>query len=260
MATLQSSSPRSLPRGLESGRGTTSLQRRDTGFPLRGNDAVGSWRVTCIRNLKISASYRVPFAPWPRCTRSTVAPTTKCARAAPSTRRSPMFMRIEAKYSVPRRLRDESINVAAGRHEVASTRDERALRYADHCCTLSEGRFDITSGVLRRAWDFRRAPPRRDGRPRGRRVARADRLGARGWRNGTVRLAKPGMELDFGGIGKEYAARSRGDDPSGKRRLACTGESWWRRACGRRPGEWHAWHIGITHPASRSPPSSPRWT
>ncbi len=34
------------------------------------------------------------------------------------------------------------------------------LGYADQCHRLSDGRFDITSGVLRRAWDFRRSPPR----------------------------------------------------------------------------------------------------
>ena len=71
-------------------------------------------------------------------------------------------LRIEAKYS---RYRDDSvtsaINRAAGQGAVAiDDETEALLRYAGQCHELSEGRFDITSGVLRRAWDFRRDPPR----------------------------------------------------------------------------------------------------
>src|SRR5438552_12395597 len=74
-------------------------------------------------------------------------------------------LRIEAKYS---RYRDDSvttrINRAAGRERVAIDAETAALlRYADQCFRLSEGRFDITSGVLRRGWEFRaktvRVPP-----------------------------------------------------------------------------------------------------
>src|SRR2546428_1478975 len=70
--------------------------------------------------------------------------------------------RIEAKYS---RYRDDSlttkINRAAGGVPVAIDAETAALlRYADQCHTLSGGRFDLTSGVLRRAWNFRATPPR----------------------------------------------------------------------------------------------------
>src|SRR6476646_12130754 len=70
--------------------------------------------------------------------------------------------RIEAKYS---RYRGDSvtarINSAAGGAAVAIDAETYALLgYADRCHVLSNGRFDITSGVLRRAWDFRRSPPR----------------------------------------------------------------------------------------------------
>lgn len=77
------------------------------------------------------------------------------------------------------------------------------MDYADTCHRLSAGSFDITSGVLRKVWCF-------DG---------SDRLPARkavnrilalvGWH--TVQWRKPylqmrpGMEIDLGGIGKEYA-------------------------------------------------------
>ena len=53
------------------------------------------------------------------------------------------------------------------------------LSYADRCHRLTDGRFDLTSGVLRRAWDFRRVPPRIPDAASARRRGRADRLGPR---------------------------------------------------------------------------------
>ena len=74
--------------------------------------------------------------------------------------------RIERTYS---RYRADSvvsrINAAAGRYRVECD-DETAqlFAYADHLYRASGGLFDITSGVLRRAWDFRqpRVPHARD--------------------------------------------------------------------------------------------------
>jgi len=117
-------------------------------------------------------------------------------------------LRIEAKYS---RYRDDSvttaINRAAGLREVAIDAETAALlRYADHCHALSRGHFDITSGVLRRAWDFRSASPRVPD------AAEVEALRALvgwehvQWSGEAVRLELHGMEIDFGGIGKEYAA------------------------------------------------------
>jgi thiamine biosynthesis lipoprotein len=117
-------------------------------------------------------------------------------------------LRIEAKYS---RYRDDSvttaINRAAGGAAVAIDGETAALlSYADRCHALSGGRFDITSGVLRRAWDFRRTPPQL---PDDSLVAASTAL--IGWGSverdeRAVRLPRIGMEIDFGGIGKEYAA------------------------------------------------------
>ena len=116
--------------------------------------------------------------------------------------------RIEHKYS---RYRDDSvvtrINREAGRAEVAIDPETAALlRYADQCYRLSGTLFDITSGALRRAWDFRRTPPRL---PTGAELEAA--VSAIGWcdvewSDHTIRLPRPGMEIDFGGICKEYAA------------------------------------------------------
>ncbi|MGV7210113.1 FAD:protein FMN transferase [Oxalobacteraceae bacterium A2-2] len=113
--------------------------------------------------------------------------------------------RIEQKYS--RYLADSvvsRINSAAGLHAVECDEETAALlAYADRLHAASEGRFDITSGVLRKAWDFRsgRLP----------KAGALDRLlPLVGWGKvvcGQARVFLPlrGMELDFGGFGKEYA-------------------------------------------------------
>ena len=114
-------------------------------------------------------------------------------------------LRIEAKYS---RYRADSVvsrvNAAAGGEPVAIDAETAALlAFADAAHRNSGGLFDPTSGVLRRAWDFRnsRVPSQAELAPLLARIgwARVER-GA-----DTVRLAEPGMELDFGGFGKEYA-------------------------------------------------------
>ena len=116
--------------------------------------------------------------------------------------------RIEAKYS---RYRDDSltsrINRAAGAMPVPIDDETAALlRYADRCFALSGGKFDLTSGALRRVWDFRAASPRL---PDAAALAAARAL--IGWHDvewddRAIRLPRAGMEIDFGGLGKEYAA------------------------------------------------------
>lgn len=115
--------------------------------------------------------------------------------------------RIERLWS---RYRPDSIvskiNAAAGTAEPVPVDPETAamLDFAARLHGLSGGRFDLTSGVLRHAWDFRRAvrPERAHLR------ALLERVGWSRvqWDGGAIRLPEPGMELDFGGIGKEYAA------------------------------------------------------
>lgn len=79
----------------------------------------------------------------------------------------------------------------------------RLLSYADQCYQMSGGRFDVTSGVLRHAWRF-------DGSDRLPEQALINSLLTRvGWlrvQYGEDWILLPdGMELDLGGIGKEYA-------------------------------------------------------
>jgi thiamine biosynthesis lipoprotein len=112
--------------------------------------------------------------------------------------------RVERKFS---RYRDDS--VTAWIHENRGTRievDEETaslIDFASRCFELSDGLFDITSGVLRRAWKFDgsdRVPDSgaiRNLLP----LVGFDKLE---WRSPHLKLPS-GMELDFGGIGKEYA-------------------------------------------------------
>lgn len=116
-------------------------------------------------------------------------------------------LRVEAKYS---RYRDDSIisqiNHAAGNGEFIQCDDETnwLLGCANELYIESGGLFDATSGILRRAWDFSKPVlPTQD--------QLEPLLALVGWdkveRNGNaVRLTAEGMQLDFGGFGKEYAA------------------------------------------------------
>ena len=78
------------------------------------------------------------------------------------------------------------------------------LDYAWACYLKSEGLLDISSGILRRAWDFKVGTlPEQEAID-----ALLPKVGLNkaAWKNPVLRFPVPGMELDFGGIGKEYAA------------------------------------------------------
>ena len=112
--------------------------------------------------------------------------------------------RIEWKYSRYRRgsIIDE-INRANGRRFEVDEETARLLEFATEMYGLSKQRFDITSGVLRRVWNF-------DG---GSQVPSSQDIEAVlelvGWHRvdwSSPWLQMPaGMEIDLGGIGKEYA-------------------------------------------------------
>jgi len=120
--------------------------------------------------------------------------------------------RIEAKYS---RYRDDSvtsrINRAAGAQAVVIDDETAALlRYADDCHGVSGGLFDITSGVLRRAWNFKAESPRLPPAHELEACLRLIGWNSVEWDAHRVRLPRRGMEIAFGGIGKEYAADRAG--------------------------------------------------
>ncbi len=123
----------------------------------------------------------------------------------------------------------------AGRRSMPRPRRSSRTRIA--ASRKAAGCFDLTSGVLRRAWDFRRQPPRaprrrRRSRPRARSIGWADVE----WDERTIRLPRAGMEIDFGGIGKEYAADRMRDDLHRARRRARPRQSGRRRPRHRRAG------------------------
>jgi len=112
--------------------------------------------------------------------------------------------RIEHKFS---RYRDDNlvhtINQADGRVVTVDEETAKLLDFAQECYTLSQGLFDITSGLLRKAWRFNdqaRIPTR------SKLAAILRNIGWNRveWNTPHLRLRK-GMEIDFGGFGKEYA-------------------------------------------------------
>jgi len=118
-------------------------------------------------------------------------------------------LRIEAKYS---RYRDDSalsrINRSAGDERGVVVDDETAalLDYAAAAWRESDGKFDPTAGILRRVWNFRdRIVPAAEAVS-----ALLPNIGWQRlhWQRPRLSLPLPGMELDFGGFGKEYAADS----------------------------------------------------
>ncbi len=158
-------------------------------------------------------------------------------------------LRIEQRFS---RYRDDSVvarlHAARGGWQWVDDETAQLLDFAAKCHALSDGLFDITSGVLRAAWRF-------DGSDRvPAPTAVAALLPRVGWQQ--LRWERPrlwlpeGMELDFGGIGKEYAvdrtlARLRADTPAPMLvnfggDLACSGP----RADG------SAWQVGIEQPGT----------
>lgn len=97
----------------------------------------------------------------------------------------------------------DTINSAQGEPVMVDDETANLLEFADTLFELSNGSFDITSGVLRQAWTFDGS----DAIPSAEQLSEI--LARVGWRKGswdrpTLRLPAD-MEIDFGGIGKEYA-------------------------------------------------------
>lgn len=157
--------------------------------------------------------------------------------------------RFEHKYS---RYRTDSvtsqINAHAGSGKALAVDSETAqlLNYAHALFEQSEGLFDVTSGVLRKAWNFNSGVCPSD-------ADLAPLLPLIGWSKvewdgAQVGLPRPGMEIDLGGFVKEYAAdvvamlcRSEGVEHG----FANLGGD--IRIIGPHP-DGSPWRVGIQHP------------
>ena len=124
--------------------------------------------------------------------------------------------RIETAYS---RYRSDNLfselHTHSGKKQRVDAETARLLNFAEQAWHLSEGLFDLTSGLLRKVWIFDAS----DNVPK--QSAIDDLLPFIGWQKlnwqtdapdsrGEIKggwlMLPEGMELDFGGIGKEYAA------------------------------------------------------
>ena len=157
----------------------------------------------------------------------------------------------EAKYS---RFRPESlisrINAAAGRDWTPIDAEmEGMLKLCDTLHFMTQGVLDPTALPLIRLWNYKAEKPRIP--------AESEIAGARalvGWKKvhrapGKVFLPEPGMALDFGGFGKEYAVdivAQIAKDPGITSARVDFGHD--LRASDAPPGR-PAWHIGLEDPA-----------
>ncbi|MGJ0486205.1 MAG: FAD:protein FMN transferase [Methylomicrobium sp.] len=161
--------------------------------------------------------------------------------------------RLEARYS---RYRSDSflseINRVAAAGGCITVDDETGslLNYASACHEQSDGLFDITSGILRRAWRFDSGVLPNPGLIEGL-LAKVGWDKVR-WNPPLLEFLLPGMEIDFGGIVKEYAA---------DRAAALCGASGVRHGMINLGGDIKAlgpradgspWRIGIRHPRQKN--------
>jgi thiamine biosynthesis lipoprotein len=155
--------------------------------------------------------------------------------------------RIEQKYS---RYSSSSLcsmlNTKAGTACPIDNECFNLLTFANHCYELSNGLFDITSGVLRQAWTFDGS----DNIPSAKKVKKA--LKHVGWQH--VKFdqhtfcMQPNMEIDFGGLGKEYAVDSSIKLINEQTDLAVLINYGGDLAVNKARKNNTAWQIGIDHP------------
>jgi thiamine biosynthesis lipoprotein len=142
------------------------------------------------------------------------------------------------------------INTSQGMSVNVDAETGNLLDFAASLFEMSDGRFDITSGVLRAVWTF-------DG---------SDRIAAQediedvlervGWQRVTwanSRLTlQPGMEIDLGGIGKEYAVDRCVSLARSATGLPCMVNFGGDLAVTGPPARRQAWKVGIEGPTANS--------
>ncbi len=111
--------------------------------------------------------------------------------------------RIEHKFS---RFRDDSVVADINNaHKQALSVDEetsKLLNFSHIAWEISEGLFDISSGVFRTIWDFKSSLiPDKNAIAKVKKKVGWDKIS---WKAPFIQIPK-GMQIDLGGVGKEYA-------------------------------------------------------
>ncbi|MEQ9562559.1 MAG: FAD:protein FMN transferase, partial [Woeseiaceae bacterium] len=155
--------------------------------------------------------------------------------------------RIEKKFS--RYLPDNivaRINNSDGRFVSVDDETANLLDFAARLYELSAGRFDITSGVLRKAWTF-------DGSGRFPSAGQVQTiLKSVGWQRISwvrpeIRL-RQGMQIDLGGIGKEYAVDKAAGLLSRESSTPCLVNFGGDLVATGEQRDPHGWQVGIEAP------------
>ena len=110
--------------------------------------------------------------------------------------------RLESKYS---RFRKDSLlsQINLGKEVNIDNETISLLEHAFNCFEQSEGLFDVTAGRLNSLWDFKKKKvPSQEEISYALSVTDFSKVS---WNNGTLSMPA-GMNVDFGGIVKEYAA------------------------------------------------------
>ena len=135
------------------------------------------------------------------------------------------------------------INTAEGEPVSVDSETAQLIDFAATLFEISDGKFDITSGALRRIWQFDGGSdlPSTD--------AIAEILKLVGWSKASwsapqLRL-QAGMEIDFGGIGKEYAVDRATGILRDETDTSCLVNLGGDLAVSRKPADQRNWTVGI---------------
>jgi len=142
------------------------------------------------------------------------------------------------------------INSANGRPVEVDSETAGLINFAVTLFEISDGRFDITSGVLRTVWTFdgsANVPPQ---------DAIDSVMAHVGWQQATWQDSQltlaPGMEIDLGGIGKEYAVDRCTNIAKGIGTIAAMVNFGGDLSVTGPPANRDAWKIGIEGPTPDS--------
>ena len=162
---------------------------------------------------------------------------------------------LEKKYT---RFKPDSItsqinnSAGSGKKVTLDQETRQLLNYADTLFSQSDGLFDITSGVLREAWNFKsnRIPTNDELEPLLARIGWQKILCGDDW----IELPTVGMQIDFGGFVKEYTADIVANiciEQGIQHGLVNLGGD--VRIIGPHP-DGQAWRVGIQHPRKPQKP------